>query len=131
LPRIHINNWLEAAPFELAQFTAPGATPCSGITTAIDLRYTLDHELVASWQLAISTSATFPPPGAPVLPGLGVPVVPPSVAGPRGGHGTHHVDTTAWEKCAYAITFGRSLKLTDGEEDDEGRAPMVAMFCKR
>jgi len=132
LPRIHIDNWHEAARFELAQFTAPGATPCSGITTAIDLRYTIDHELLASWQLSISSSATFPPPGTPVLPGLTVPPVPPDeVAGPRGGHGTHHLDTTAWEKCAYAITFQRSLKLTDGEQDDPGRSPMVAMFCKR
>ena len=131
LPRIHINNWLEAARFELVQFTLPGATPCSGITTGFDLRYTVDHELIAGWKLDISSSATFPPPGKPVLPGLGVPPVPPEVAGPRGGHGTHHVDTTAWEECAYAITFSRSLKLTDGELDDPGRAPMVALFCKR
>lgn len=47
LSRIHINNWLEVAEFSLDQFTAPGATACSGITNAVDIRYTMDHELVA------------------------------------------------------------------------------------
>src|SRR6478735_546464 len=40
LSRIHINNWVEVAEFSLDQFTAPGATPCSGVTNAVDIRYT-------------------------------------------------------------------------------------------
>jgi hypothetical protein len=29
------------------------------------------------------------------------------------------------------VTFTRSLKLTDGEDDDAGRGGVVAVFCKR
>jgi hypothetical protein len=131
LARIHINNWIEVAEFSLDQFTAPGATPCSGITNVVDLRYTMDHELVADWGLSLSTSAVIPG-GTPTLPGLGVPPVPPDeFVSVRGGHGVHHLDTTTWPECAYAVTFSRRLKLTDGEIDDGGRSPMVAVFCKR
>jgi len=49
---------------------------------------------------------------------------------PRGGNGLVHLDTTTWPKCSYAVAFSRHLKLTDGEIDDSGRAPFVAIFCK-
>jgi hypothetical protein len=131
LTRIHINNWIEVAELSLDQFTAPGATPCSGITNAVDIRYTLDHELVASWGLSLFTSAVIPG-GTPTLPGSGIPPVPPDqFATVRGGNGIAHLNTTAWPQCAYGITFSRRLKLTDGEIDDAGRGPMVALFCKR
>lgn len=131
LDRIHINNWIEVAELSLDQFTAPGADACSGITNAVDIRYTMDHELVADWRLSISTSASIPG-GTPVLPGLGTPPVPPDeFATSRGGNGVVHLNTTTWPECAYAVIFSRRLKLTDGEIDDSGRAPMVALFCKR
>jgi len=131
LSRIHINNWFEVAEFSLDQFTAPGATPCSGVTNAVDIRYTMDHELVQSWGLSLSTSATIPG-GPPILPGLGVAPVPPDeFVSVRGGNGIARLDTTTWPECAYAVVFSRSLKLTDGEIDDGGRGPMVAIFCKR
>jgi hypothetical protein len=137
LDRIHINNWIEVAEFGLDQFTGPGANACSGITSTLDLRYTMDHELVRDWRLDISTSAVIPG-GAPVLPGFGRPVPtpaappqPPQLATIRGGRGKVHLDTSAWPKCAYAVSFSRMLKLTDGESDDSGRAPIVALFCTR
>jgi hypothetical protein len=130
LARIHINNWFEVAEFTLDQFTALGATPCSGITNAVDLRYTMDHELVHNWGLSLSTSAAIPG-GTPTLPPLGVlPLPPGQFESARGGHGVHHLDTTTWPQCAYAVIFSRRLKLTDGEIDDSGRSPMVAVFCK-
>ena len=49
----------------------------------------------------------------------------------RGGNGIAHLNTTTWPECAYAVVFSRRLKLTDGEIDDSGRSPMVAIFCKR
>jgi hypothetical protein len=129
LPRIHINNWLEATAFAIDQQSAPGTTPCSGITSAIDVRYTIDHELLADWSVSLSTSAS--PPGSFTLVGAALPPGPGEVATPRGGYGLDHIDTTAWEPCAYAISFSRRLKLTDGEIDDSGRDPIVALFCRK
>ena len=131
LDRLHVNNWIEVAEFSLDQFTAPGATPCEGITNMVDLRYTMDHALVSTWALGISTSAPIPG-GTPTLPGLGVPPVPPDqFSSARGGHGQVHLNTSGWPQCAYMVTFTRSLKLTDGEDDDAGRGGVVAVFCKR
>ena len=131
LDRLHVNNWIEVADFNLDQFTAPGASPCEGITNAVDLRYTMDHELVRTWALGISTSAAIPG-GVPTLPGIGVPPVPPDqFSSSRGGNGIAHLNTSTWPQCAYAVTFDRILKLTDGELDDAGRGAVVAVFCKR
>ncbi|MFY9512136.1 MAG: hypothetical protein WAQ05_14295, partial [Rubrivivax sp.] len=131
VPRLHINNWAEVTEFNLDQFTAPGATPCEGITNAVDLRYTMDHELVRGWQLSISSSAVIPG-GTPVLPGATVPPLPPEqFASARGGNGVVHLNTTNWPLCAYTVSFTRQLKLTDGETDDGSRGGSVAVFCKR
>lgn len=130
LPRLHVNNWLEVAAFNLDQFTAPGATPCEGISNAVDIRYTMDHELVADWGLAILTSASIPG-GTPTLPGQGVPAGPGQAVSARGGNGLVHLDTTTWPQCAYMVSYSRRLKLTDGENDDSGRGGVVAVFCKR
>jgi hypothetical protein len=121
LPRIRINNWAEVALAVVNQLTLPGTTPCSAVTTALDIPYTMDHELVLSWRLALMTSASIPG-GTPVLPGG---------TASRGAAGTHHLDTTAWPECAYAVNFTRQLKLTDGEHPDPGRTGTIAMFCKR
>lgn len=130
LDRIHINNWLEVAAFDLQQFDNPTTGSCTPITNAVDIRYTMDHELVADWQLGINTAAMIPG-GTPVLPGLSVPPVPPEQhATARGGYGHVHLDTTLWPACSYAVYFSRRLKLTDGEIDDSGRDPYVAIFCK-
>jgi len=127
LDRIHINNWLEDAEFSLTQLNVDA---CSPITTAVDILYTMDHELVRSWQLSLSTSAVIPG-GTPTLPGLGVITNPPTQTETvRGGNGSVHLNTGTWPQCAYAVIFSRSLKLTDGEIDDSGRGPMVAIFCK-
>lgn len=121
LPRLHVNNWLEAAVASVDQLTLPGTTPCSAVTNRLDIKYTMDHELVRSWSLALITSATIPG-GTPALP---------SGTTSRGAHGTQSINTSAWPDCAYAINFSRTLKLTDGEHADSGRSGLVALFCKR
>lgn len=127
LGRIHINNWIEDAEFSLTQLNVDA---CSPITTAVDILYTMDHELVLGWGLALSTSASIPG-GTPTLPGLGIITDPANqTATTRGGNGKIHLDTGTWPECAYAVTFSRQLRLTDGETDDGGRSPMVAIFCK-
>ena len=102
----------------------------SGITNAFDIHYTMDHELVAAWGLSLGTSAAIPG-GTPVLPGLGIPLAAGQFASVRGGNGVVHLNTTTWPTCAYTVAFSRTLKLTDGEDDDSGRAPQVAVFCKK
>jgi hypothetical protein len=89
----------------------------------------MDHELVRGWGLSLATAAVIPG-GPPVLPGLGIPPAAGQFVSPRGGNGLVHLDTTNWPKCSYAVGFSRQLKLTDGEIDDSGRDPFVAIFCK-
>jgi len=90
LDRIHINDWLEVAQFNLEQFSTPGTGSCTPITDAVDIQYTMDHELVRGWGLSLWTSAVIPG-GAPVLPGLGIPPAPGQfVSPPRGGNGLVH-----------------------------------------
>jgi hypothetical protein len=123
LPRIHINNWIEVAEASVNQLTLPGTTPCSAVTTELDIRYTMDHELVAAWSINLGTSATVSqdPPDFPL----------PKGSSARGGFGVHSINTSSWPECAYMLTFTRSLKLTDGELPDSGRTGTIALFCKR
>jgi hypothetical protein len=121
LPRIHLNNWGEVAEAAVNQLSLPGTTPCSAVTTALDIPYTMDHELVLSWQLSLVTSAVIPG-GTPALPGGTT---------SRGAAGTAHLNTSTWPECAYAVQFTRALKLTDGEHSDPGRTSTIAMFCIR
>ncbi len=117
LSRILVNNWGEVRLLDLQEFKG-GGTPCSKITGAINIQYTVDHELIAGWGLSISSAAAFPPPPLPP---------PPST--PRGGSGTHFVDVSAWPSCAYIVSLGTSRRLTDGETDDSGRL-VQRVFCK-
>lgn len=117
LPRIRVNNWGEVHLLDLQEFSGPG-TPCSKITNAINIQYTVDHELTAAWGLGISSEAAFPPP--PPLPSGNV---------PRGGFGTHFVNVAAWPSCAYVVSLSTRLRLTDGENDDSGRTSQ-RVFCK-
>ncbi len=117
LPHIHINNWGEVNLLDLQEFSG-GGTPCSKITNAINIQYTVDHELTAAWGLGISSAAAFPPP--PPLP---------SGNAPRGGFGTHFVNVAAWPNCAYVVSLSTRRRLTDGEDDDSGRT-IQRVFCK-
>ena len=119
LERLRINNWSDVNLLGLAQFSGPGNTPCSGLSTALDIQYTTDHELLAAWSLGISTSASVPG-GIPVLP---------SGIGPRGAANTFHLDISTWPACSYLVALSTRRMLTDGETDDSGHTSYVT-FCK-
>lgn len=118
LTRIHINNWGEVSLLDLQEFSG-GGTPCSKITSAINIQYTVDHELIAEWGIGISTAAS----PAPVIPPL------PSGNTPRGSFGTHFVNVAAWPNCAYVVSLDTRRRLTDGENDDSARTTSK-VFCK-
>jgi hypothetical protein len=118
LSKILINNWGEVSLLDLQEFSG-GGTPCSKITNAINIQYTVDHEFTAQWGIGISTDAS----PAPVIPPL------PSGSAPRGGFGTHFVNVAAWPTCAYVVSLTTRRRLTDGETDDSGRT-IQRVFCK-
>lgn len=126
LSKILINNWSEVNQLDLQQFHAPGATPCSGLTNALDIMYTADHELMGSWSLSITSTASSLPGGwAPTPP----PPPLPSGSTPRGGNGTYPRDITGWPACSYTVTLTTHRKLTDGETEVSAW-PNPLTFCK-
>lgn len=119
LPNIFINNWTQVSQLDLTEFHGGGATACSQITSNLDIQYTADHELMAAWQVGISTAAS-PAPVIPPLPGGTV---------PRGGFGTQHLNVGSWPSCSYLVSLTTRKKLTDGEIDDSGQTTYLT-FCK-
>ena len=121
LEKLYVNNWSDVNQLALLQFSGAGNTPCSGLSSALDIQHTTDHELLAGWSLGLSTSATIPtPPGVPVMD---------SGTGPRGAAGTQHLNISLWPKCSYLVSLSTSRKLTDGENDDSGHTSYIT-FCK-
>ena len=112
LSRIHINNWLEVTLLDLLQFHSGGGTPCSPLSTDLDIEYTVDHELMASWRLDIDTAA---PIVEPVLPsGTST-----RAAGANIAFGTHHVDISTWPTCSYIVKLYFQRAMTTGLVDDD------------
>jgi hypothetical protein len=121
LGRIHINNWYEVALLDLLQFHSGGGTPCSPLSTDLDIEYTADHELMAAWDITIVTAA--------MIPALTLP----SGASTRGGgantaFGTHHEDISAWPTCSYTVVLTTRRALTDGLNDDSAKT-VSKTFC--
>jgi hypothetical protein len=114
LPKIHINNWAEVRLLDLLQFHSGGGNPCSPLTTDLDIEYTVDHEVIASFSIELVTAApvTFTPPPPPPPP-------PPSTA--RGGAGTYHRDISSWPTCSYAVRLHTRRRLTTGLVDDSDK----------
>jgi hypothetical protein len=119
LERVYVNNWSDVNQVGLLQFSGAGNSPCSGLSTALDILYTTDHELMAAWSLGISTAASIPG-GVPVLPSGTV---------PRGVASTFHLDISTWPACSYLVALSTRRRLTDGETDDSGHTNYVT-FCK-
>jgi hypothetical protein len=116
LGKAHINNWPEVSLLDLVQFHTGSATACSPLSTALDVEYTVDHELIGPWSLSVSSasgkSLTNAPPGvAPALPSTGANT-------PRGGYGVHHEDIGKWPTCSYTVTLTTRRRLTNGLNDD-------------
>lgn len=119
LERLLVNNWSDVNLLGLLQFSGPGSTACSGLSNALDIQYTTDHELLAAWTMGISTAASIPG-GVPALP---------SGTTPRGAAGTKHLDISTWPACSYLVSLTTRRMLTDGETDDSGHTNYVT-FCK-
>jgi hypothetical protein len=118
IAKVRINNWHEVANLDILQFHSGGGTPCSPLGNALDIEYTVDHELLRTWSIAVSSASgmtlTSPPVAAP----------PPS----RGAAGTHHQDISTWPTCSYTVTLFSQKRITDGLSDDPG-SPQSMTFC--
>jgi len=121
LPKILINNWAEVNLLDLEQFGLPGANCCTPLTTDLGIDYTVDHELLRSWAISITSCAS----------GLGwSPTPPPLPSGttPRGANGTDNRAIGSWPGCSYTVGLTTSRSVTDGEQDDTGRTNLIT-FC--
>jgi len=116
--KVHINNWDQVAKLNLLQFHVPGATPCSPLSTDLDIEYTVDHELIAGWNITLTTAA----------PGVSLTSPPPPPSTARGGFGVHHEDISGWPTCSYTVKLLTRRRLTTGLTDDPtAEKPMT--FC--
>lgn len=116
--KVHINNWSQVALLDLLQFHIPGGSPCSPLSSELDIEYTVDHELIAGWSIGLSTAA----------PGVSLTNPPPPPSTARGGGGTHHEDISAWPTCSYTVTLTTRRRLTNGLNDDPNW-PLSKTFC--
>lgn len=112
LSRIHINNWNEVTLLDLLQFHSGGGTPCSPLSTDLDIEYTTDHELMVAWSIDILTAATIP---ALMLPSGSST----RAAGANIAFGTHHEDISSWPSCSYTVRLTYQRALTTGLIDDD------------
>jgi hypothetical protein len=119
LPKARINNWGQVQLLDILQFHSGGGTPCSPLSTALDIEYTVDHELIAAWGVSMSSAAA--PPAALTAP--------PSGTTPRGGNGTHHENIAGWPSCSYSIHLSARRALTNGLQDDP-TVTTTRTFCK-
>ena len=118
ISKVHINNWGQVALLNLLQFHTPGATPCSPLSTDLDIEYTVDHALIAAWSITLTTAA----------PGVSLTSPPPPPSTTRGGFGTHHEDISGWPTCSYTVKLLTRRRLTTGLTDDPtAEKPMT--FC--
>ncbi|MEJ2051816.1 MAG: hypothetical protein P8Y60_18650 [Calditrichota bacterium] len=127
LPKLLINNWIEVRQLNLLQFQTGGSS-CTPLTSDLDIKYTVDHELIAAWTLTINSAAFSPPDNLPV------PYSNPIRSGnvPRGDVDTVHLDisdSTKWPSCSYKVWLTTRRALTDGEDDDDADSSLVT-FCK-
>lgn len=113
-PTVLVNNWTEVR--DLWLFAGlPDA--CSKLTGTLSIDYTVAHEFVRSWSLAISSAAAGLGWVAPVLPSGTAPVA-----------ATETVPIGGWPACSYTVVLRSQLRLTDGENNDVGE-PASQTFC--
>jgi hypothetical protein len=119
LGKARINNWPEVSLLDLLQFHTGGATACSPLSTALDIEYTVDHELIAAWSISLSTASGMTLTNAPPA----LPILPPSTGAntARGGHGVHHENIGTWPTCSYMVTLSTRRRLTNGLQDDPSK----------
>lgn len=119
--KVHINNWEAVHLIDLLQFHTGGGTACSPLGNALDIEYTVDHELMLSWNVDVysaSGKSLTAPPHSPPLP-------PPP---PRSAAGTYHEDISSWPTCSYTAYLNTQCRLTDGRVDQPG-VTQLKTFC--
>lgn len=116
LSKIHVNNWIEVNLLDILQFHTGPLLACTPITTALDVEYTTDHELMAEWAASI-TSASSSAPGTFD-----------SGTTPRGTAATHHENTSTWNICSYLASLSTRAALTNGLIDNQGYTQQKT-FC--
>ena len=114
---VRINNWIAINQINIAQFIGSPTLACTPITSDLNVLYTADHELMASWS-AVITSASLPSTG----------IVIDSGAMPRGNVDNVHYDTSTWAICSYVAQLTTRAARTTGLEDEEGRRNPLT-FC--
>ena len=110
---------------KLEELYAGGGSGCTPVQTQAHVDYTVDHELIAGWNLSIWSNAT----GS--IGGL------PSGNVPRGVAAQLNLATAAgitpafatWPSCAYELKLNTVRKLTTGEYNDVWKSNPV-LFCK-
>lgn len=114
---VRFNNWPEVRELDLAEFQSGGAGACTGLTTTVTPKYTVNHEFVAAWSLSMSSAAS--PWSAPALP-----------SGNSSVAATHPaINVSTWPPCSYTVSLTTRRALTDGEVNDSaGTLPRT--FCK-
>lgn len=113
---VRVNNWSAINQINIAQFIGSPTLACTPITSDLDVLYTADHELLASWSAAI-TSASASAPGVFA-----------SGATPRGTSSSSHFDTSAWNICSYVARLTTRSARTTGLVD-ELESPNQVTFC--
>ncbi|WP_125610195.1 hypothetical protein [Specibacter cremeus] len=116
LAKVHINNWDAIRALTIQQFLVGPLLGCTPISTALDLNYTTDHELMADWSLSV-TSFSSSAPGTVV-----------SGSGPRGASAHQHIDTSTWNPCSYVVSLVTRTSRTTGLFDDVALTTQIT-FC--
>lgn len=114
-----VNNWSEVRELAIEELVSGTAGGCTGLTTNVTIQYTVNHQLVESWSLGMSSAATAFGWTPPTLPSGGTSVaatVPPIAVG-------------SWPACSYTVSLTSRRALTDGEINDSANTVQVT-FCK-
>ena len=129
LPKARINNWTQVELLNLLQFHTHGGTPCSPLSTDLDIEYTVDHELIAAWSVDVTSAASFSHNPLPSDALASDPAPSTMTKSPRGGFGTHHENITSWPSCSYVVHLYTRPRLTTGIVD-AGTSELIKTFCK-
>lgn len=113
---VRINNWWDINQINILQFIGSPTLACTPITSDLDVLYTADHELMATWSVAINSAASTAPGDID------------SGTSPRGTNMSRHFDTSTWDICSYVARLTTRTARTTGLKDDEGRTTPLT-FC--
>ncbi|MBS1772019.1 MAG: hypothetical protein JST82_04110 [Bacteroidetes bacterium] len=127
---IYVNNWSEINMLKLEELYSGGSAGCNPVSAHAHVDYTADHELIAAWNLGVSSNAL---PGGITINHAGV-----SGTTPRGNNDKFDLANPGevtpafpggWPSCAYSMVLSTRRKLTNGENNDDTH-PNQIIFCR-